>query len=60
MNTYQISYFPEGFTTAQVLTVQASEFVFTDLFVLFMDTSKVTILAVPMRLDPVILRTATA
>jgi hypothetical protein len=59
MNTYQVSYFPQGFTATQTVTVQAVDFVFTDLFVLFMDTAKTTVLAVPLNLDPVITRTVT-
>lgn len=58
MNTYQVSYFPQGFAAAQTIVVNATEFMFNDLYVLFFDMSKTIVLAVPLALDPVITRTA--
>lgn len=60
MNTYSVSYFPPGATTAVTVPVQAADFDIVDEFVLFLDAAKTTVLAVPLALDPVIQRTATA
>lgn len=60
MNTYQVTYFPPGVTSAVApLTVQAVDFLIEDEFVLFVDASRTSVLAVPLTLNPIIVRTAT-
>lgn len=60
MNTYQVTYYPPGSTTAVTVPVQAVDFDIVDEFVLFLDAAKTTVLAVPLALDPVIQRMAAA
>lgn len=59
MNTYQVTYYP-AIGSPVVLTIQAKEFVYTPDAVYFADDQGQTVLTIPLALDPVILRTATA
>ena len=64
MNTYLVTLYQQGSVAPYpTYSTQAHEYVFTDRYVLFMDNSTpraATVLAVPLELNPVIVRTATA
>lgn len=60
MSTYQVTYYPPGLASGSAgvpVTVQAKEFVYTADAVVFVDDTNAYILAVPLALDPVVLRT---
>lgn len=59
MNTYTVTYFPPGASAPpSAITVQAVEFFTDPEFVLFIDTDRATVLAVPLALTPIITRAA--
>lgn len=61
MSTYQVTYYPPALVPGSsgiMLTVGAKEFIYTPDAVVFVDDSNAYILAVPLALDPVIVRTA--
>lgn len=54
MNTYSLTYWAPGTTGASVMTVNAHEFAFTETHVIFLNGSKMVILAVPLTLQPIV------
>ena len=62
MNTYQVTYFPPGGTSPATVTQQSAAYDIGEEVVLFLDDSDPAqiVLAVPLALNPIIQRTATA
>ena len=53
MNTYSLTYWPPA-TGANVMTVNAHEFAFTETHVIFLNGAKMVTLAMPLTLQPIV------
>jgi hypothetical protein len=54
VNTYSLTYWAPGTTGVSVMSVNAHEFAFTETHVIFLNGSKMVIMAVPLTLQPIV------